>query len=288
MKGRAFAKVNLSLRVKSARADGLHPVVSLAQSIDWADEMSLERAAEDSLVVRGAHLPGSADNLAWRGVEEIRAGATPPLRLALDKSIAVTAGLGGGSADAALALVLTTALLAGDPSAAVAAAPRIGADVPFCLAGGTAWMEGVGERLTPVPTPTDFWLAVVVPPFDLPTRAVFRRWDEMGGPVAGGVDGRALPVSLRDEGPLGNDLTEAAISLQPALGDWISDLREAWSQPVMMSGSGPALFGFFPTESEAVDAAGVAPDARATRPARPMTVGWEIEGDSVVPPAPWL
>lgn len=287
MRGRAFAKVNLGLRVRPARDGGYHPLVSLAQSIDWADEMSLELSDSDLFEVTGADLAAGSDNLAWRAVESVRDGWVPSLRLTLDKSIPIAAGLGGGSADAALGLVLATLVLRGDPAAAVAIAPRLGADVPFCLSGGTGWMEGIGDRLTPIPTVDDHWMALVVPPFELSTPEVYRRWDEMGGPTGRGVEGRDLPVSLREHGPLGNDLEPAAVSLQPALGDWMADLRTRWSQPVLMSGSGPTLFGFFPTRSEADHALGAAPDARATRAAHPVPVGWEVEGPLGSPPAPW-
>jgi 4-diphosphocytidyl-2-C-methyl-D-erythritol kinase len=283
-----FAKVNLGLQVGSRREDGYHPLVSLVQSIGWSDTMSLELADEDRFEVFGADLPEADENLAWRAVEAVRDGWVPPVHVRLHKTIAEAAGLAGGSADAALGLVLATAVLRRDPAAAVAIAPRIGADVPFCLSGGTAWMEGIGEQITPVATPRDHWYAIVVPPFELGTPAVYGRWDELGGPSGPEVGSRDLPVSLREHGPLRNDLQPAAVSLQPALGDWISDLQASWSQPVLMTGSGPTLFGFFPTESEAEDALRVVPDARAARVARPEAVGWELEDGTGVPPAPWL
>lgn len=287
MRGLAFAKLNLGLRVESPRADGYHPLVSLAQSIDWSDELSLEVADEDRFEASGVTVPDGDDNLAWRAVTSMRGGMFPGLDLRLDKSIAVAAGLGGGSADAALGLVLATAMLRADPAAAIAIAPRLGADVPFCLAGGTAWMEGIGERITRIPSPDDHWYAVVVPPFELATPAVYSRWDRLGEPEGQDVDGRDLPVSLREHGPLRNDLVPAAVDLQPALGDWMADLRSAWGQPVLMSGSGSTLFGFFASESEARDALGSAPDARGARAARPMPVGWQVD-EAGVPPAPWV
>jgi len=287
MKGRAFAKVNLSLRVRSARSDGYHPIVSLAQSVDWSDDLSLVLAPEDRFEVIGADLPTDGANLAWRAIDELRGSGGRPLHLTLDKSIAIAAGLGGGSADAALALVLATTQFGMDPADAVAAAPRLGADVQFCLSGGTAWMEGIGERLTPVPTVDDYWLGLVVPPFELATPAVYGRWDDLGGPRGESVGERDLPVSLRDHGPLGNDLQPAAIDLKPELGDWISDLAASWGQPVLMSGSGPSLFGFFPTESEAAGAVDAVDEARAGRVVHPVELGWELEDGEGTPSAPW-
>lgn len=288
MRGRAHAKVNLGLRVRPVRDDGYHPIVSLAQSVGWSDEMALEVAERDRCDVTGEDLGPPQHNLAWRAVAAVRGPAGPSLHLSLDKAIPVAAGLGGGSADAALGLALATGVLGRDTASAVAIAPGLGADVPFCLAGGTAWLEGLGERVTRIPTPADFWLGLVVPPFRLATPAVYRRWDELGGPEADGLDGRDLPVSLRDHGPLGNDLLGAALDLEPGLGDWITDLARSWGQPVLMSGSGPTLFGFFSTRSEAADAVTAVAGARAARACTPVPVGWKIEdAPPSFPPAPW-
>jgi 4-diphosphocytidyl-2-C-methyl-D-erythritol kinase len=287
MKGHAYAKINLGLRVRSARPDGYHPIVSLAQSVDWADTITLERAGDDRFDVAGHDVPPGDDNLAWRAVATLRGRSGPGVHMHLDKSIAVAAGLGGGSADAALGLVLAVGVLGLEVEAAVGAAVDLGADVPFCLVGGTAWMEGIGDRLTSLATPGGYWLGLVVPPFELGTPSVYRRWDEMGGPQGREVDGSALPVSLRDHGPLANDLQPAAVDLAPGLGDWISDLEGQWGQPVLMSGSGPTLFGFFPTESEAADAVGKVRGSRAVRVVRPVDFGWIVEDPGGLPPAPW-
>lgn len=288
MKGRTRAKVNLSLRVLPPRPDGLHPVVSLAQSIEWCDVMTMQRADEDDLVAHGPLLPDREQNLAWRAVDEVRGRAGRPVKIELEKQIPIAAGLGGGSADAALALALAVGVLGFSIEDAVRVAPRVGADVPFCLAGGTAWMEGVGERLTRVETPGDFWLGVVVPPFELPTADVYRRWDDMDGPTVPGVEDRQLPVSIREHGPLGNDLTSAAIDLMPGLGDWISDLSSHWGQPVLMSGSGPSLFAFFASASEADDAVASVDGAREARACSLASSGWEIDNPGVLPRAPWM
>lgn len=287
MRGRAYAKVNLSLRVRAPRSDGLHPIVSLAQSIDWSDQLSVEAVEEDRFTVRGGGLRPDLDNLAWRAVVAMRAGEHPAVDVELDKSIAVAAGLGGGSADAALGLALGVAIFGRTVEAAVEAAPLLGADVPFCLAGGTARVEGAGERVTSLRTPGDYVLGIVVPPLELPTAAVYRRWDELDGPEGPSLDGRDLPVSLREHAPLGNDLQPAAVALSSDLGDWIADVRDRWGQPVAMSGSGPALFSFFPSESEADDAVAAIDGFRSGRAARPIDQGWEVDPGGTLPPPPW-
>jgi len=289
MKGRAFAKVNLSLRVRTPRPDGMHPVQSLVQSVDWADEMSLEVVeGDDEFVLRGADLEADQDNLAWRAVAAMRADSPRAIHLELDKSIAVAAGLGGGSADAALGLALGAEVFGQTPEEAAAVAADLGADVPFCLAGGSALLEGIGDEVTRLESADDFAIAIVVPPFELATPSVYRRWDELGGPIGPGIEAQHLPGSLRDHAPLSNDLQPAAVDLTPELGDWISDIASAWGQPVAMSGSGPALFSVFGSKGEAEDAIAVVHGARSSAATMPMSVGWEMDAGGELPPAPWV
>lgn len=278
MRAEAFAKVNLSLRVRPPDASGLHPVYSLAQSIGWADLVGLESADEDAFEVDGPEgVPRDESNLAWRALEAVRAEASrrTPVRLTLEKQIPEAAGLGGGSADAAAVLALAAEHYGLEAGRRDALAPGLGADVPFCLIGGTALLEGHGDRVAPLPPVGGYALAVVVPPFPLPTAAVYRRWDQMEGPAGPEIAARWLPVELREHAPLRNDLTPAAAALDPGVGDWIEDLGRLWAAPALMSGSGPALFGFFPTQDEAADAAAAVRGARAVA-AGPMPAGRRV------------
>lgn len=278
MEAEAFAKLNLSLRVRPRDRSGLHPLRSLMQSIDWADSLTLQEADGDAFSVRGLSVPDDESNLAWRALEAVRARAPRPgpAALALEKRIPISAGLGGGSADAAAALGLAGTLYGLPDGERDALASALGADVPFCLVGGTGLVEGHGERLTGLPPLGGFVLAVVVPPFEVPTSIAYRRWDELGGPQGPAVAARDLPVALRDDEPPVNDLLPAAVSLVPELGDWLAGLRRAWGQAVLMSGSGPALFGFFSSEAEAVEAATALPGARAARACHPAPQGWRM------------
>jgi len=278
MEAEAFAKVNLGLRVRAPDASGRHPLLSLVQSIDWADLVTLHEAEADTFSVTGLAVPADDTNLARRALEAVRRVAPhpTPAALALDKRIPVAAGLGGGSADAAAVLALASRLFRLPDAGRDALAPGLGADVPFCLQGGTALMEGYGERLTPRPPLEGFRLAVVVPPFEIATAAAYRRWDDLGGPEGPAAAGRDLPPSLRAEGSMANDLVPAALSLVPELGDWMADLRRLWDRAVLMSGSGPALFAFFPAAAEAEEAAAAVPGARAARACRPVPRGWQV------------
>ncbi|HHC08144.1 MAG TPA: 4-(cytidine 5'-diphospho)-2-C-methyl-D-erythritol kinase [Actinobacteria bacterium] len=270
----AYAKVNLALEVGHRRPDGLHDLRGLFLSVDLADEILLEPAEEDRLVVAGGAPADPASNLAWRALEAARRSTGDPTRwrLELTKRIPTKAGLGGGSADAAAVL----GALAGDlPAHEVAAvAVELGADVPFALVGGFARVAGIGEVVEPLPPVGGFALAVVVPPVELATGAVFRRFDELGG-RGPEIPAWALPPALRDHAPLRNDLYGAACSLAPELDDWRRELEGRWGTPVAMTGSGAGLFAYFPTRDEAAAAVTEIPaGARFAEACEPVERGW--------------
>jgi 4-diphosphocytidyl-2-C-methyl-D-erythritol kinase len=263
------AKLNLALLVESPRADGLHPLESLVQTVDWLDLLEVEESEEDSLVIEGADLDPE-DNLVTRSLKAIRTrGLVPPLDVRLDKQIPNGAGLGGGSSNAAATLLAATEMGRIARSAAEDMAPSIGADVPLFLIGGTMLMRGIGDQLESLQPLTDFAVAVAVPQFELSTAEVYRRWDEMEGPLGETIPSRLLPPGLRDGIPIRNDLTPAAFDLVPTLADFMADLRLRWGGPVLMTGSGSGCFGFFPDPDEASDAARSVEDlCRATVGAR--------------------
>jgi 4-diphosphocytidyl-2-C-methyl-D-erythritol kinase len=272
----APAKLNLSLEVRPRDSQGLHPLRSLAQTIEWCDILEITTADGDSLTIDGAELPDNGDNLIWKAVDSLRRemGRTkPPLAIRLQKRIAVAAGLGGGSSDAAATLLAVADNMHVPQPVLMKVAPEVGADVALFLKGGIQWMEGYGERLSFVPLSPDYSVAVAVPAFELSTGQVYETWDKLDSPVGRPIAGRGLPPSLRDFEPLRNDLTPAAMHIRPELGDWIEELTELWERPVLMTGSGPALFGFFADLDEAASAAKVSPKARAVRAAMPRSHG---------------
>ncbi len=252
---RAPAKVNLSLLVGPPAASGYHPIDSLVQTVELCDLLTVEEADEDSLSVVGAELD-EGKNLVSKAVEAVRDRAVvPPVAIELVKEIPVGAGLGGGSSDAAAMLLAASGLARQPRSLAEELAPTLGADVPLFIAGGTLLISGFGEKVEPQPPLDGFALAVVVPDFELSTADVYRRWDRLQGPVGDLTPSRALPASLREGWPIRNDLTPAAIDLEPSLGDFLADLRGEWDTAVLMTGSGSACFGFFSDLDEATDAA---------------------------------
>jgi 4-diphosphocytidyl-2C-methyl-D-erythritol kinase len=278
--GTAFAKVNLGLRVGPVREDGFHPIEGIFQSVDIVDRLTLEDADEDSIGAgAGRQVADGLDNLAFRAVAAVRtaARAAQPLAVTLEKTIPAAAGLGGGSADAAAGLALAGRRFGIGFGILNELAPDLGSDVPFCLAGGTARVAGRGEVVQPMEALAGFALAIVVPPVEISTPAAFRKWDELGGPAGLRMPSGALPPALRSEGDLCNDLYPAAAAIVPVLDDWRADLEVSWGRPVMLSGSGPSLFGFFVDADEAAGAVGAIPTgARFAEVCDLSLIGWRL------------
>jgi 4-diphosphocytidyl-2-C-methyl-D-erythritol kinase len=249
------AKINLALHVEPRRTDGLHPLQSLVQTVDWLDLLDVEESDEDNLVFDGADIDPE-DNLVTRSLKTMRErGFVPPLDIRLDKQIPIGAGLGGGSSNAAATLLAAAEVGRIPRSVAEDVAPSIGADVPLFLIGGTLMMGGIGDQVEALQPLAGFAMAVVVPDFELSTAEVYRRWDEMEGPEGETIAPRLLPPGLREGIPIRNDLTAAAFDLEPTMADFMADLRMRWGGPVLMTGSGSGCFGFFPDPDEATDAA---------------------------------
>lgn len=260
----APAKVNLTLRVGRPRSDGYHPLESLVQTIDWTDELRIRDADEDELRIEGSDLPTGRENLVWKAIDSLGLEQRSSIDVTLAKRIPSGAGLGGGSSDAAAVIAALGDRYGVDAASRAEAALRTGADVTFFLSGGTARMEGIGERITRLDRLVGFVVAIVVPEYRLSTPQVYRRWDELGYPAGEVVQPHRLPPELR-EYEIVNDLTPAATTVEPGLGDLLADLSDRWERPVMMSGSGSAVFGCFADFDEATEAVSEATDAGETR-----------------------
>ncbi len=248
----AYPKLNLSLRVFGRRADGYHDVESLVISLGQPQDV-LEAFAVPAPggvrieVVRDEvsdEIPSDHRNLAFIAAEKllVRAGRSGHgVRLVLRKHIPAGGGLGGGSADAAAALLAVRKLLEVDVDDAgvTALAAEVGSDVPFCLRGGAAWTRGRGEILEPVSVPTGLAFVVAIPPFRLSTPDVYRAWDKLGGPQAE----RAVPAPRRVQHlvpELVNDLEPAAEALEPRMREFRAALEAATGAPALLAGSGSA------------------------------------------------
>jgi len=264
------AKINLFLAVGPQRPDGYHEVTSVMQSVDLADTLVLRPAEAPGVTfVRGPGFEGDLPeppDLVARALDLYRAEfpAAGPVAAEVSKGIPLAAGLAGGSADAAAALVGADALRGGGASRLrlEAMCRKLGSDVPFALRGGTALAGGRGEKLFPVASPHRLWWVLGMPGFPLRTAEVYERHDEMatgsdlsparaGGLVKALAAGhpRGIAAALR------NDLEGAAFDLAPPLAGLKEALRRAGAVGAVLTGSGPTIAALCRNEAHAEEVA---------------------------------
>lgn len=263
----APAKVNLTLHVTGRRDDGYHLLDSLVVFAGIHDRVTVEPGdGVLSLAVTGPYAavlgddPMGGDNIVLRAARALAeaTGVAANAKITLHKALPVAAGIGGGSADAAAALLGLCRLWGvGLPSAQMyALAARLGADVPVCLRGRATLMSGVGETLADAPPLPAAWLVLANPGVPLSTPAVFKA---RSGAFS---DPAPLNEAPRDAGALAaalaarrNDLTAAAISLAPEIGTTLATLGALpGCLLARMSGSGATCWGLFETEYAATSA----------------------------------
>ena len=276
LRARAAAKVNLGLYVGPLRDDGrYHEVVSVLQSIAVWDELEVEVVPEGlGLEVEGEGLPPDETNLVLVAARELarRSRDLPGARFRLRKGIPISAGLGGGSADGAAALIALDRLWGLHlPSVNLhAMAAEVGSDVPFCVAGGTGVATGRGDKVREVPSRGTTWWVVGIDHERLATEDVYHHFDDLDLGVA--LDDR-WPTELLDALAAGdvqrlaaslyNDLEPAAFDLLPALAKSKQRLLDAGALGAVMSGSGPTMLGLCEDEDHATQVARAARSAFA-------------------------
>jgi 4-diphosphocytidyl-2-C-methyl-D-erythritol kinase len=294
----APAKVNLFLHVVGRRADGYHLLQSVFVPIDWCDTLHIERLDDGRLerIDLGPALP--EDDLCLRAARALQKASGSPAgaRITIDKQLPSGAGLGGGSSDAATTLIALNQLwgLHWPRARLVPLALALGADVPFFMGHGAAFVEGIGERLTPLAVPA-LRLAVVKPPQSLPTPEIFSHpalvRDTPPVIVAGFPDGAAdaaaapppgaVPVPWPDvwgdvaAGQLfgRNDLEPPAKDRCPAVADAVNWLVQRHGNG-RMSGSGSAAFAIVAQEWVQEDSGHAQAPAVATFPQGMLPAGW--------------
>lgn len=263
---KAYAKVNLTLAVGEKRPDGYHEVVSVMQRVSLCDTLTAEQTREGiTLTCSDPALPSGEENLAHRAASLFfrETGIAGGAALTLEKRIPSQAGLGGGSSDAASALLALRKLYAPalpDTELETMAA-ALGSDVPFFIRGGTQLATGRGEVLSPLPPLTDGWFVIVKPTESFSTPAMYRRLDELSPactpplpPLQDGLPALAAGLFNR---------FEAAIPAGSAVWDIKARLAAYGALASLLSGSGSAVFGLFDTETAARAA------VEALRPAWP-------------------
>jgi len=260
IKRKSPAKVNLVLKVLGKRPDGFHEIASLIQRISLCDEMFFAVEGKGiRLSCPGGNIPENEGNIVWRAVKLFmeKTGKPEGVTIGIKKKIPVAAGLGGGSSNAATALVTLNELTGNELGREdlVEMGAFIGSDVPFFIYGGSAWAFGRGERLENVQGIPKLWFVICNPGVALSTADVY-------GGLRIGLTNRPVQYTIprletlsQVVDKLENDLEAVSERLCRPIAELKKRLMQVGSLGTLMSGSGPTVFGIFEGREEARRAA---------------------------------
>ncbi len=258
---KAYAKVNLALDVLETLPNGYHEVRMVMQSVGVYDVVSLTRTTlgEIRIKVSDATLPAGPDNLVYKAADLLRKefGIADGIDIDLQKNIPIAAGLAGGSSDAAAVLRGMNAMFALglDEEALKARGVKIGADVPYCIMGGTALAEGIGEKLTKLPVCPSCYIVLAKPGISVSTKYVYDHLVLDENTPHPDIDGMLMSIHNQDLAGvslrLGNVLETVTKTEYPMIGQIEDMMLSDGAINSIMSGSGPTVFGIFDSLSKA-------------------------------------
>ncbi|MBD5492248.1 MAG: 4-(cytidine 5'-diphospho)-2-C-methyl-D-erythritol kinase [Lachnospiraceae bacterium] len=261
VKERAYGKINLGLDVLRRRPDGYHELKMIMQTVDIYDDLTFRKRKEPGIALRieGADLSAGTDNLICRAAALLlqEKKITEGVEITLKKRIPIAAGMAGGSADAAAALrgVNTLLGLGCSTEELQELGVKLGADIPYCLVGGTMLSEGIGEILTPLTPPPACHLVVAKPPIDVSTAFVYGHLQADKLSYHPDIDGMAQALAVGDlkgvTDRMGNVLETVTEREYPVIGGLKELMREMGAENALMSGSGPTVFGICKEKEQA-------------------------------------
>ncbi len=265
---KAMAKINLGLDVLGRRADGYHELRMVMQSVRLYDRLTLRESAKPGirLSTNLRFLPTGPENLVCRAAQLMtdEFGIREGLDISLYKFIPVSAGLGGGSSDAAAVLVGMNQMyhLGLSTGELMERGLKLGADVPFCVLRRTALAEGVGEKLTPLENAPRACVLLAKPPVHVSTRSVYEELDRSAHEAPHpDIDGQLQAIRDQDlkkmASLMGNVLESVTIPAFPEIRQIKEQMIELGAAGAMMSGSGPTVFGLFEDRAAAENACAV-------------------------------
>lgn len=255
MKLKAYAKINLGLDVIRKREDGYHEVKMIMQTIGIYDRICLTKSREPGVRIRTNlfYLPTDTENIVYRAAQlmmeeyHIKGG----IEIELQKYIPIAAGLAGGSSDAAAVLYGINRMyqLGISLEELMKQGVKLGADVPYCLIRGTALAEGIGEKLTALPDAPNCWLLLVKPPISVSTKFVYENLHVNKLERHPDIDGIREAIEKQDLYGLAekmeNVLETVTIPNYPVVAEIKEQIQKSGALNVLMSGSGPTVFGLF-------------------------------------------
>lgn len=258
---KAYGKVNLGLDVVRRRDDGYHEVRMIMQTVGLFDRLELRKSPGDSITLSAnlKYLPLDEQNLVYRAIAAVKDkySLRGGVEAYLEKRIPIAAGMAGGSADCAAALRGMNQLfdLGIGESGLCEIGAGLGADVPYCVIGGTALAEGIGEKLTKLPPMPDCHILIAKPGISVSTKAVYENLNVPGLRSHPDIDGMVSAIESRDlcgiTGRMENVLETVTVPKYPVIDEIKSFLMEQGAENALMSGSGPTVFGIFASEDKA-------------------------------------
>lgn len=261
---KAMGKINLGLDVIGRREDGYHLVKMVMQTVRLYDRLRFCRTRFKSIVIETnlRYLPNNENNLVYKAVDMIRKAYSinEGMHVTLDKRIPVAAGMAGGSADAAATIKAMNLMynLGMSDERMAEFGLALGADVPYCLMGGTALAEGIGEKLTKLNDAPNAKVLLVKPNINISTKVVYEKIDSAGELTHPDIDSIIRAIDEADISSMcanmGNVLETVSCGDYPVIDEIKHRMRELGATGAMMSGSGPTVFGIF-TDREAAEKA---------------------------------
>ncbi|MEK5059918.1 4-(cytidine 5'-diphospho)-2-C-methyl-D-erythritol kinase [Paenibacillus shunpengii] len=257
---KAPAKINLMLDVLHKRSDGYHEVEMIMTMVDLADRIEMSEIKRDTIMIssQAGYIPLDEKNLAFQAAKLVkeRYDVKKGVYIHLDKKIPVAAGLAGGSSDAAATLRGLNKLWGlgiSDEELRLLGA-ELGSDVPFCITGGTALATGRGEQLHQLPNPPQCWVVLAKPPINVSTAEVYGR--VRSDQIQKHPSAKRMEDAIRNQSfagvckELGNVLEDVTVKLHPEVGQLKEAMLKLGADGVLMSGSGPTVFGLVSKESK--------------------------------------
>lgn len=257
---KAYAKINLGLDVIGRLENGYHVVKMVMQSVGIYDVLTLKKI-ESGIVVTtdNGELPTDDNNLIYKAARLMREtyGITEGVSIHLEKNIPIAAGMAGGSTDAAGTFLGMNELfeIGASLQQLQELGVKVGADVPYCIMGGTALAEGIGEILSPLPAPPQCHLVVAKPDINVSTKYVYEHLDAEGVENHPDIDGMTEALEQGDlqgiVSRLGNVLETVTVKKHTIIHSIKECMLEQGAAGSLMSGSGPTVFGIFTDEKKA-------------------------------------
>ena len=260
---KAFSKINLLLDVLWKRPDGYHELKSVMQTLALHDTVTISKADNFQVTCTNPSLPTDDRNIATKAAKYMMQeySISQPVHIHIDKRIPVSAGLAGGSSNCAATLIglntlfgLNIPLHSANGLNLMEIGQRFGADVPFCLVGGTALAEGIGEKITPLSPHPHAWVVLACPDIPVSTADIFGRYTPLlnrESKLTVMLDALAQQDIKKISENLSNDLTQVTANIYPVINILIKELENEGAIAAAMSGSGPSVFGYFTNKQAA-------------------------------------